>query len=201
MAFEPTGSGWARPSSLRLLVVGSLFLAAASSARAADLIISDGEVIGATGVMVLGQTYDVSFVDGSCIDVFDPCTDAALDFPFDLADSLAASEALRDVINATPSPRPLPDSYRGCSDSGCTIKTPGALVAADDVLAYAAAIGSSGQSNLSSDQVGRSYDDIARTYAVWTAVPSVPLLSPLALSALMPGLLVGLGLAALRKRV
>jgi hypothetical protein len=45
-----------------------------SAASAATLIVdSNGILTGATGVNVGGTLYDVEFVDGSCIALFDGC--------------------------------------------------------------------------------------------------------------------------------
>jgi hypothetical protein len=67
----------------------------AGSAQAATLNVVGGQLLGATGVDVGGTLYDVAFVDGTCIDVFNGCDDAASDFTFQ-TEQLAglASQAL-----------------------------------------------------------------------------------------------------------
>ncbi len=58
----------------------------------------NGQLTGATGVTVGGATYDVAFVDGSCIDLFDGCDEAA-DLAFlTQADAVAAARALLDQV-------------------------------------------------------------------------------------------------------
>ncbi len=41
----------------------------ASGAGAATLIVVEGQLVGATGVIVDGNLYDVALVDGACIDL------------------------------------------------------------------------------------------------------------------------------------
>jgi hypothetical protein len=83
-------------SCLGMLVVS---LALASSADAATLLVNgSGLLTGATGVDVGGTLYDVEFVEGSCVALFDGC-DAVTDFDFTTAaDVLAASQALLDQV-------------------------------------------------------------------------------------------------------
>ena len=67
-------------------------------AWAVSLNIVGGQLLGATGVNVGGTLYDVSFVDGTCIDVFSGC-DATSDFTFNSqSQAVAASQALLDQV-------------------------------------------------------------------------------------------------------
>ncbi len=60
--------------------------------------IEDGQLVGASGVDVEGTLYDVRFVDGSCIELFDGC-DEETDFDFDLeVDVELALQALLDSV-------------------------------------------------------------------------------------------------------
>ena len=66
----------------------------------AQLLILDpsGQLIGAAGVNVNGNLYNVSFVDGLCGDIFDGCDDQS-DFDFqNEADAVAASETLMNFV-------------------------------------------------------------------------------------------------------
>ena len=83
---------------MRALVL-TLFLAlAASGAQAATLDVIGGQLRGASNVDVGGLLYDVEFVEGSCIGVFDGCDDPS-DFAFtDLASGNLASQALLDQV-------------------------------------------------------------------------------------------------------
>ena len=74
-------------------------LALASTADAAFLTLNGNILTGATGVNVGGTLYDVVFVDGTCVAIFDGCDDPATDFDFTTeADALAASQALLDQV-------------------------------------------------------------------------------------------------------
>ena len=85
-----------RPACLGTFVVT---LALASTANAATLLVNaSGILTGATDVDVGGTLYDVEFVDGTCVALFDGC-DSANDFDFSTeADALAASQALLDQV-------------------------------------------------------------------------------------------------------
>jgi hypothetical protein len=50
----------------------------AGSAGAATLNVAGGQLLGASGVVVGGNSYDVEFVDGTCIDLFNTLEDARL---------------------------------------------------------------------------------------------------------------------------
>lgn len=69
------------------------------SASAATLIGRwDGQLTGALGVDVDGMSYDVTFVEGSCIELFNGC-DASSDFVFtNLGTAESASQALLDQV-------------------------------------------------------------------------------------------------------
>ncbi len=55
---------------------------------------ADGLLIGATGLNVGGTLFDIRFLDGSCIDIFDGC-DETSDFAFtDLNSAAAAATVL-----------------------------------------------------------------------------------------------------------
>ena len=66
--------------------------------NAVILEISGGQLMGAKNVEVNGTKYDVSFVDGTCIAIFDGC-DEVSDFTFHTqADATAASEVLMNTV-------------------------------------------------------------------------------------------------------
>ena len=54
-----------------LLILG--MLSGSLGASAATLIVTDGELTGASGVRVDGNLYDIKVGDGSCIELFDGC--------------------------------------------------------------------------------------------------------------------------------
>ena len=112
----------------RLLGTAALSLSLATVATQAAavpvaLINGSGQLTGATGVVVGAVTYNVSFVDGSCISLFGGCVNASFDFHTQ-ADALAASQALfTQIISGFGN---QPDRIFGCgSTTVCTIDTPG----------------------------------------------------------------------------
>ena len=83
-----------------LIRLAAVWLLATFSAQAsaAELIVSNGKLLGATKVLVNGSYYDVSFVDGTCAALFSGC-DQSSDFFFrTAADAQAASQALMDQV-------------------------------------------------------------------------------------------------------
>lgn len=95
-------------------------LAFAHEASAATLVIDDSSrpysLLGADGVTVEGIKYNVRFVDGTCQEVFDGCSESA--FPFQTpSSSLAAANALLDQVlldvSGAPADR-LPHFSNGC---------------------------------------------------------------------------------------
>lgn len=117
-----------------LLVVILSFLFATSIGQAAILDVRNGELFGASGVDVNGVLYNVAFLDGTAIELYDGA-DENSDFPFtnlsDLNDSsliVAASQALLDQVLID---SPLgafdsaPNLINGCRAPGaCYIYTP-----------------------------------------------------------------------------
>jgi len=95
-----------------------------------------GYLFGASGVDVGGKLYDVEFVDGTCIDLFNGC-DSISDFTFggDLAGAAAASQALLDQVFIDVGGvlfDSIPAATRGCDPAGpdadgafgCIVYTP-----------------------------------------------------------------------------
>lgn len=99
MPCPPTGI-WFAGCRMRILamVAGAVVALAAMSAQAVTLDVRQGRLFGASGVVVGGVTFDVAFVDGSCIALFDGC-DGAEDFDF-ISDAAAdvALQALADQV-------------------------------------------------------------------------------------------------------
>jgi hypothetical protein len=111
-------------TALALCLVFGLSIAARDAHAALLLIDHTGatpELLGATGVSVNGTLYDVTFIDGSCVALFDGC-DAAGDFAFTLQlDAEAAAQALLDqVFIDLPAPDLFdtePEFTQGCSSA------------------------------------------------------------------------------------
>lgn len=190
------------------------FLAAVPfAASAATLSLSGDQLIGARGVMVDGAYYDVEFLDGTCIDLFDGCDDAASDFVFQTEIAArSASQALLDQV--------FVDIYdtdqsltRGCTTAdACWALTPYALLS-PTVLPVANAINGASEANdtvLSGGAISPTTDlavipssnsaySQSWTFAVWSRAdaPPVNVPEPSTLALLGLGLF---GVAAMRRR-
>jgi len=67
-------------------------------ANAATLNVVDGQLMGASNVLVDGNLYDVQFLDGTCIDLYNGC-DEVSDFTFQTqAAAILAAQALLDQV-------------------------------------------------------------------------------------------------------
>ena len=83
---------------LLVMIVISALSFVASSAFAATLNANGSLLLGASDVEVNGSTYDVQFLNGTCIDLYNGC-DEVTDFTFqDEASAAAASQALLDQV-------------------------------------------------------------------------------------------------------
>ena len=159
---------------------------------------------GVSGLLVGSQVYNVSFQQGSCLDVFEDCDDAG---EFDFADSAsarAAAEALADYLTVNDYfwPYYIPT---GCSIS-CFIRIPFAVdITPDpvfpdfpfiDVLFWEIADTGGFENWFVGDDRDEYYSDpFDRLYARFTLVSEVPL--PASVLLLAGGLA---GLGALRRR-
>ena len=180
-------------SSLFVASLGFLMLAS-SNVGAATLNLVGGQLLGASDVIVDGVSYDVEFVDGTCVDLFDGC-DSASDFIFGTpsAGSLA-SQALLDQVfldGGSGSFDSNPELTNGCSSPlRCSVATPIVYVGPDFALVYAV-----NESDEMFDEVGPVEgfppgNDVstlsAATFAVWSLAspPAVPSIGPLGLATL-----------------
>ena len=182
-------------------LVFALTLMSGGVASAATLNVVGGQLMGASNVLVDGSLYDVQFLDGTCIDLFNGCDDVS-DFTFQTqASAVLASQALLDQV--------FLDGVGGLFDSdphltnGCEPSVPYCLALtpfsfpmlnpSGDVGTYAAA----NDVNPPSDVVmelnsgPRSFDLLflsTHTYNVWSATvvpePSTALLLGLGLTGL-----------------
>ena len=104
-----------------LLVLALSFVS--SSAFAATLNVVGGQLMGASDVLVDGNLYDVQFLDGTCIDLYNGC-DEASDFTFQTeASAILASQALRDQVFDDWSPSAFqtnPALTNGCQPASVT---------------------------------------------------------------------------------
>ena len=113
MAFDNELSATSRPVPVRMgprsltlgkgIVMRKFALAAvlvlmASGAQAVTLDVVGGQLMGASGLGVGGTLYDIEFLDGTCIAVFNGC-DGVSDFTFQDSPSAAlASQALMEQV-------------------------------------------------------------------------------------------------------
>ena len=83
---------------MRMLFLSAVLFFVAGAAQAATLNVVQGQLMGASGVDVGGTFYDVQFLDGTCIDLFNGCDDTS-DFTFQtVASATLAGQALLDQV-------------------------------------------------------------------------------------------------------
>lgn len=80
---------------------------------------------GATGVIVGGVSYDVTFADGTCAELFSGCDDKS-DFIFDQAGALQAAQSLLDQVFIDTFDT-APNRIRGCTLNSCVTFIPAEL--------------------------------------------------------------------------
>ncbi len=85
-------------SALIWLAAAAISLLFSSAAFAATLNVVGGQLMGASNVLVDGNLYDVQFLDGTCIALYNGC-DEVSDFTFQTeASATLASQALFDQV-------------------------------------------------------------------------------------------------------
>jgi hypothetical protein len=188
------------------LVAGLAVLLVAGSAQAATLNVVGGILYGASGVDVGGTLYDVEFVDGTCIDLFDGCDELA-DFAFtDTAAAQAASTALVGQVypefSAVVGATVVYANIQGCEASvalECEAQTPFSdyLSSTTDVFVSEAFARSTGFTWGGDSGWPKGEDTAERLDKTWARWNLTPIPEP------TTGLMLGLGLlgVAVRRRV
>lgn len=174
--------GLKRLGSLGSWAIVVVILLATSGAHAATQVVIGGQLHGATNVDVGGTLYDVEFLEGTCIDLYDGC-DELSDFPFTtLADALLAGEALLNqvVLDTVDGDfESVPSLTAGCSGSLCGLTFPYGLADPSTADVVSAVNRATGLSDFyGSGTTDRTFDSgvdplhALATWAVWTLAGS-----------------------------
>ena len=172
--------------------------------------VSDGILTGATGVDVDGVAYDVQFIDGSCIGVFDGCLPSSFAFST-LASASIASQALLDqvFIDDIWEFDAIPSATSGCSaeNQECIAVTPYAVARSevDGELYFAGSGAFNSPGGLPdftlgdiSERVDFDYATVTTSvFAVWALSAPVGIPEPGSLALISVGLF---GLVARKRR-
>lgn len=186
------------------LILSLVALTTSVASAAVVHIVEEGKLTGANGVVIRGVSYDVRFLDGTCVALFGGC-DQASDFLFTMGfEPWEASAALGNQVfvdTAMGMFDSAPDLTRGCEDALlCDALTVYRIDSLPDTF-YAAARnqGPDGTDLTAFGTIDPNHDIVDRTdltFAVWSQSPvTLPEPSTLLLAA------VALGFLAYRRRV
>jgi len=175
-----------------------LFLIYSTSSYGVVLNIDGGNLLGASGVNVEGTLYDVQFLDGTCIELYNGC-DQNSDFPFtntsDLNDVALGSAAMSALLEQVFIDSALglfdtnPGLTNGCiSLFGCRIDTPLWVNGAGSLGMLNAFNSNAVESSFPNDETGsggggsdiEDYHPLSnatedlKVYAVWSQAAVVP---------------------------
>ena len=192
----------------RLICISLLFVGLyCSTVFSATLIVEDGQLMGATGVLVNDVSYDVEFLDGSADSLYSDGVDFTFTFTTE-TDALAASAALLDQVF-------IDDAQGGLFDSDPTLTNGGGYAGyiyvytpyeIDETVSKWVNMTYAYNSNVEPDSTGSKYDvntsldttDMSgQVYAVWSLSDTGSVPVPTTIALLGSGLL---SLTGLRRR-
>lgn len=161
-----------------MAILGAGALALAAPVSAATLVTdTNGQLIGATGVMVDGTSYDVSFEEGTCPVLFSGC-DGTTDFAFDTmaGADLAAAALLSQVFVGVYDLDPA--LTIGCTNTAtCGALVPYAILVDDVILRSAVNFAGAGGVTAGTT-LSRGFDTTQSSNGVFAvfskSVPAVP---------------------------
>ena len=185
-------------TALKALTTAGAMLAAGAAIAASPVVDGTGKLTGATGVIVGGATFDVVFLDGTCMTVFGGCTSTS-NFTFQTqSDAEAARDAiLAQVLLGTYDANPGLTAGCGLGEEACSILVPYAL--SGTTISYASV------RNATPNSIGvgttNTADDLSNSRLTWArfspASTSVP--EPASWAMMLLGF-AGIGVAVRRRR-
>ncbi len=199
---------------VRNIIYSCAVLIYSTASYSALLNVNNGILLGASDVDVNGVLYDVSFIDGTCAELFSGC-DQNTDFPFanplDLDDGTlgtAANAALLDQVFIDSLLGMFdsdPTKTNGCQSSfrDCQASTPLFISQGGAGLGILGAFNSRNENRDNPNAGGGvfsidSSDQIAITYAVWSESQPSPVPVPAATWLFGSGLI---GLVGMRRKL